>query len=113
MTVYVDDQLRPVERLPTGRVQVIPHHFSALRIMLEIKDMSKQFQEIPDRFWSPPPEDSGEDPRRVAIVSCPCGETPNVPVAEIRECGCGRFYSFLGRKVKVACGPVLAPEAHS
>lgn len=99
-----------METTSTGRVQVIPHRFSPFKIMRELRGMAEQFRAIPDHYWSPPPEDSGEDPRRIAIVNCPCGETPNVPIADLRECACGRFYTFLGKQVQVALGPVLDPS---
>lgn len=57
-------------------------------------------REVPAEFWSL----DGV----TAVVSCPCGETPLVPVAVPRSCegeDCGRAFLFTGRVVRVAFSP--------
>ena len=59
-------------------------------------------RQVPDQFFS---FDTDADGYPVAVVACPCGETPEVPISRCVECECGRFYFGVGARVLVANSP--------
>lgn len=63
--------------------------------------MIDQFAPIPDAFWSSDVDDGDE----VAVVSCPCGEEPRVPLNSMRACECSRVFFHAGRDVRAANRP--------
>jgi hypothetical protein len=57
---------------------------------------------VPDEFFT---LDVEEDGTEVAVVACPCGSEPRVPLARCTACSCERFYLALGKRVLVANSP--------
>lgn len=51
---------------------------------------------VPDEFWTIDPEAP-----EVASVACPCGHEPQVRVAKVSECECGRFFLGMGDEIRV------------
>lgn len=81
--------------------KVVPHRLSFLSAARSVAGLADQFVEIPAEFWS---EDIEEE-RRVALVSCPCGETPAAAVGVLEACACHRYYLYTGKAVRVANRP--------
>lgn len=44
---------------------------------------------VPSEFWAADVTDDGVE---IAVVACPCGHSPQVPVLELVACDCQRFY---------------------
>jgi hypothetical protein len=79
-----------------GKIQ--PRRFSALTMLRATGGgIIRQFLNVrvPDEFWSRDADPAGP----IAIVACPCGEEPEVPENQTGECGCGRFYLYVGNRV--------------
>jgi hypothetical protein len=63
--------------------------------------------EVPPDFWS----EDVEAERSVAIVACPCGQEPHVPLHRTEFCsGCNRVFWYLGDRIKVARNPDAEPS---
>jgi hypothetical protein len=75
--------------------------------------MSHFDKEVPPDFWN----EDAEAERAVAVIACPCGESPEVKLHSTEFCtGCERVFWFLGDKVLVAKDPSRAedePEAEA
>jgi hypothetical protein len=59
-------------------------------------------RQVPDSFFA---LDSEEDGTEVAVVACPCGSEPRVPLSRCVECDCERFYLAITGRVLVANSP--------
>lgn len=57
---------------------------------------------IPGEFWS---TDVNDDGYAEAVVACPCHRTPRVEIGRLLECGCGRFFLYIGSEVMVGNSP--------
>jgi hypothetical protein len=67
-------------------------------------------RKVPDEFFSLDRNDE-DDEEPIAVVACPCGGTPQVPVDGVRGCdGCARIFVFTGRDVLVADGDGEGPS---
>jgi hypothetical protein len=65
-------------------------------------------RQVPEEFVS---HDTDEDGRPVAVVACPCGETPAVPVAGLQACNCRRVFANIGHDdVRVYRPPPFTDE---
>lgn len=73
-----------------------------------IPGLASQFRQIPDEFWVEDADDAGHT---LAVVACPCGESPGVLALASDECPCGRIYFFDSRHVYVGNSPVPAVRA--
>lgn len=87
--------------------QIIPHRFSifswlkAVPAVVEPFLLSKGATEVPDEFWS---LDELDDGSSVAVISCPCGESPIVEHGRFHPCpgdDCPRIFLNLGNAVRV------------
>lgn len=54
--------------------------------------------DVPDNFWA---AETDEESFPIGVVSCPCGEAPRIYPGECEECGCGRFYLYTSKYMKV------------
>lgn len=95
---YYDREGRPADRAG----HTLAHTLRATTMMRAAPGLYDQFHAIPDEFWNE--DDEGE--MRMAVVACPCGESPSVELDKFEECGgCERFYWFADRDVRVANSP--------
>lgn len=62
-------------------------------------------REVPSEYWSLDTVDSFPRALPVAVISCPCGETPEAVAGVAQTCDCGRAFLFSGQAVKVAFSP--------
>lgn len=81
-----------------GRPQ--PHRLNAISFTEAIPGwLARYDKRVPDEFFSL----DRDDDEQVAVIACPCGDTPRVPVGGVRGCdGCDRSFVFTGRDVLVA-----------
>lgn len=63
---------------------------------------------VPDEFVSLDRDEDTEE--MLAVVACPCGGTPKVPVGGIRGCDCERVFVYTGQIVLVAKGDGQGPS---
>lgn len=111
MTVRPDtrDSLVPYDLL--GRK--FPHRMNFLTMVVELAKHGSvpvgELSPIPRQAWS---EDVDDDKVTVAVVSCPCEQTPVVPLCEPVQCECDRVYYHAGDDILVSNSPVrgLAAE---
>lgn len=96
-TSRYDDQGRP----RNWRDQIVPHQMNAVSFM-QVPDLLAQFKEIPGDFWVQDVNDEGDS---VALISCPCGHTPEVTTGGLSECTCHRFFLSTGQRVLAANRP--------
>lgn len=68
-------------------------------------------REVPSEYWSLDVKEAFPRSLPVAMVSCPCGETPAAVGGVAVTCECGRAFLFTGKAVKVAFSP--APKAQT
>jgi hypothetical protein len=62
--------------------------------------------EVPKQFWALEVEGKGGSARDIAVVACPCGQSPTArPLGPPVECACERIYMFTGRDVQVFNSP--------
>lgn len=88
-----------------GRSQ--PTRLNWLHFIRAVPGLATQFdRKVPDEFWS---VDALEDRTPVAVIACPCGKEPIIPLGSCVECDCERFYLYLGSTIRVANSP--RPEA--
>lgn len=85
----------------TGRRYPRPFRWSTF--FQAVPQMREEFdREVPGEFWN---IDVAEDGlTSIAMIACPCGESPQVEILRMNECDCGRFYLNTGRTVRV-CRP--------
>lgn len=62
-------------------------------------------REVPAEYWSLDVREAFPRNLPVAVISCPCGETPEAVGGVAQTCGCGRAFLFTGQTVKVAFSP--------
>lgn len=63
---------------------------------------------VPEEFVS---HDADEEGRPLAVVACPCGESPVVPLAGLRACNCRRVFANVGHdQVRVYKPPMTDEE---
>ncbi len=83
----------------------MPRKFTAMTWMQHptLRKVFAEFNvEVPGDFWS----EDVEAEQTVAIISCPCGQEPEVMLHSTEFCtGCNRVFFFLGDKVLVAKDP--------
>jgi hypothetical protein len=98
-----------MERRERGRERV-GHDSGDLRkplwtlhaLRLDPDGMREFARRVPPEFWAL--EDA------VAVVACPCGETPAAVPGTSKTCECGRAYLYDGQIVRVAFSPLDQPE---
>lgn len=95
--VRYDDDLRPRD----WRGRIVPHQLGAVQMLASITGGLAAFKSIPDEFWG---RDDDNDVQ-IAVVSCPCGETPQVELNKLTQCLCHRFFAYTGRSVMCANRP--------
>lgn len=80
-----------------------PTKINLLWMFRAVPGMIDQFsREVPDDFFT---LDTLDDGTPVAVIACPCGETPMPVSGGMAECECERFYLNLGSRIKVANSP--------
>lgn len=62
---------------------------------------------VPEEFVS---ADADLDSNPLAVVACPCGESPAMPVAGSKACNCRRVFLNLGTEVRVWRPPLTDEE---
>lgn len=62
-------------------------------------------REVPAEYWSQDTRESFPVNLPVAVISCPCGETPEAVAGVAVTCGCERAFLYTGQIVKVAFSP--------
>lgn len=87
--------------------RIIPSRVNWLKLIRAVPQLvagpERAFRRtVPQSFWTLDTDDEGA---AVALVSCPCGETPEVPISRVVECQCERFYFALVSRVLVANSP--------
>lgn len=60
---------------------------------------------VPDEYWSQDVRDAFPAPLPTAVISCPCGATPEAVAGKPVVCECERAFVFDGRSVRVAFSP--------
>lgn len=60
---------------------------------------------VPPEFWT---LDDG-----VAVIACPCDETPEVAEQELQTCECGRRFAFDGDQVRAVPADFFAEQPSS
>lgn len=102
----LDERGRPVDL----HRRVIPHQLSAVTFSHAVlPGFLAQFTgRVPDEFYSLDRDEDDDDP--MAVIACPCGGTPSVPVGQIRGCDCERVFIYTGREVLVAKGDGQGPS---
>jgi hypothetical protein len=64
-----------------------------LRVMFRVPGLLAQYtRRVPPEFWTIDDQ--------TAVISCPCGRSPEVPEYGFGHCGCGRFFIYDGRTVR-------------
>lgn len=52
---------------------------------------------VPSEYWALDADDAGE---QIAVISCPCGHSPTIPLLEAPiKCECERYFAFTGPDV--------------
>jgi hypothetical protein len=69
-------------------IQAVPGIFSESDLLATV---------VPEDFVTA--DVDGEEP--VAVIACPCGETPSVALARSKACNCRRIFLNLGSEVRV------------
>lgn len=71
-----------------------------------VPGLAEQFaKKIPSEFWTLDDQ--------TAIVSCPCGETPESEVGVPSSCSCDRIYLYDGEAVRVTYAPLVDNECEA
>lgn len=95
----------------------IPHRLDVLSFANGIPGFIERFDvSVPGEFWS---QDVDDDGRALAVVACPCGNTPKIIAGRLATCaneGCPRVFAFTGQAVLVSGTPprerpVVVPDA--
>lgn len=96
VNVGIDFDGRPRDAL--GRK--VPFRFDLLTWMRVLPSLRAAMRhEVPASFIA---EDVTTDGTPVAIISCPCGRTPSVELAQLEACDCGRAFGHFGRRILCA-----------
>jgi hypothetical protein len=83
-----------------GMGKIVPHGLTWVTYLRGMPWLIEYFdQQVPPAFWAEDVSDEGEP---IVLVSCPCGEEPQVRPATCVECACERFYFAVGGRVLVA-----------
>lgn len=102
-------------RDPVGRRSL--RQFRGIELLEAVPGMIAQFSRtVPDDMWA---EDVDEEftveekptlirRRSVAVMACPCGAEPRIPLGNFVVCECDRAYLHAGHHVKVR--PADPPE---
>lgn len=84
-----------------------PHRFSPLVLVRQAIQLGIPFDVIPAEYWLLTTDREGYS---VAVIACPCGDTPVVDAGGIEQCPCERAYFFTGDDVSVLNSPKARPE---
>lgn len=100
--LWENDADRPGSRMPRKFTMM-----SWLQHPTLVRVYARFDKEVPGEYWA---EDI-EAAKTTAIVSCPCGQEPHVPLHTTEFCpGCDRVYLNLGDTLRVARNPDVEPE---
>lgn len=89
------------ERDPFDRL--VPSRLNWVKLSRAVPGLMAQFNtRVPDQFFA----FEVEDGTAVAVIACPCGEEPKVPIGSCTECTCERFYLATATSARVANSPV-------
>lgn len=76
----------------------LPWKLNSITMFRAVPSLVRAFNvRVPEEFWN---TDEDEDGEPLAIIACQCGEEPKVRITHNIECGCGRFFLFLGDEVR-------------
>lgn len=78
------------------------HLFNPLKLLEPAALQGVPVDIIPGEYWT---LDLDGDGFSVAVVACPCGQTPNVTAGSFAMCRCERAYLFTGADVSVLNSP--------
>lgn len=88
--------------------QALLRRFSAFTWLGAVPSVFSRFSieggasSVPDEFWS---LDELDDGNRVAVIACPCGQSPVVPFSNFHICkgdDCARVFFNMGQEIRVA-----------
>lgn len=81
---------------PGPRRRRDPEQVNLSLFLQSVPGLAEQFKTVvPAEFWQQMKDD-------LAAISCPCGESPDLPPGRVVECQCNRFYLWTGPQVRVA-----------
>lgn len=86
---------REASRPPAGR---LPQPLGVPAFLRSIPGFAGLWEhEVPRAYW----QAAERDGYRVAIIGCMCGESVEVAVGGLADCGCGRWFLHAGRTIRV------------
>lgn len=74
------------------------HSLNPLKLLRYTAGVHMPVDMVPPDFWTLDTDDEGFT---VAVVACPCGETPRVEALGLVTCECERGFFFTGEEITV------------